>query len=212
MIAASTAPQASSIEEITVTAPDSASAASAETWSAIPEQRLMRSDARFVADVLRRAPGALVQTNSRGETLVFLRNSGERQVSIFFDGAPLEVPWDHRVDLKLLPAAAIGRVEVARGPLSNRYGPNVSGGAVFLAPFEVETDLTGRLQSEVGLANHLAVKGSLSGMLSERTAVTVAAEHTEFSGAPLASALPFSQPDDALRTNTDARRTSALAH
>ncbi len=198
------------IEDITVTAPDSAKAAPAETWNVLSEARVERSDPRHVADVLRRAPGALVQTNSRGETLVFLRNAGERQVSVFLDGAPLEVAWDHRLDLRMVPATAIGRTEVARGPLSNRYGPNISGGAVFLAPRIAEGTI-GRLNLEIGGQGHWSVKGAV-GLGGHESSLMVAAEHTEHEGEALAEALPFSQSDDNLRTNTDSARTSVLAH
>ena len=205
------APPTDPIEDITITAANSARAAEAETWNVMSEQRVERSDARHVADVLRRAPGALVQTNSRGETLVFLRNAGERQVSVFFDGAPLEVPWDHRLDLKLIPAAAIGRTEVARGPLSNRYGPNVSGGAVFFAPRRFDAR-TAKMNAEIGTQGHWSLKGSVSFSPTDESSVIFAGDHTAYSGESLADPLPFSQDDDALRTNTDASRTSALAH
>ena len=202
----------SAIEDITVTAPTSAQAASAESFSALPESRVARSDARSVADVLRRAPGALVQTNSRGETLVFLRNAGERQVSVFFDGASLEVPWDHRLDLKLIPASAIGKTEVARGPLSNRYGPNVSGGAVFFGPRVAAAYQAAQLKAEVGGQGYRSLQSSISLTPIESLSFVVSGEHTGYDGESLAEALPFSQASDELRTNTDAERTSALAH
>ncbi|RMD90275.1 MAG: hypothetical protein D6807_02090, partial [Alphaproteobacteria bacterium] len=50
-------------------------------------------DAAAVDELLERVPAANIQTNSRGETLVFLRNAGERQVAVFLDGALLNVPW-----------------------------------------------------------------------------------------------------------------------
>lgn len=181
-----------------------------ESWSGLTSERIERSDARSAADVLRRAPGALVQTNSRGETLVYLRNAGERQVTIFLDGAPLNVPWDYRVDLALVPGLAIDRVEVARGPLSNRYGPNVSGGALFLetpSPFGATRQRAAIEAGEAGyyrLQAQAAISGDVSGG-------TLAAERTALDGQPVADAatLPFSQTG-ALRTNTDQARTSAL--
>ena len=200
------------IEDIQITAKGSARAARAETWTVLPSQRVKRSDARNVADVLRRAPGALVQTNSRGETLVFLRNAGERQVSVFYDGAPLEVPWDHRLDLKLIPATAVGRTEVARGPLSNRYGPNISGGAIFLAPRQTAEYQKTYLRSEVGAGGLLKLESAVGLSPTESTSFVIAAEHTQYNGEPLVDELPFSQPGDGLRTNTDTERTSALAH
>ena len=40
-------------------------------------------DAFSASEVLRIVPAAHIQTNSRGETLVYLRNAGERQVALF---------------------------------------------------------------------------------------------------------------------------------
>lgn len=198
------------VEHIRITEPRTERAAPAETWSLLPEDRARRADARDAGELLRRAPGALVQTNSRGETLVYLRNTGERQVSIFFDGAPLEIPWDHRFDLRLLPSAAVGRTEVARGPLSNRYGANVSGGAIFLEPPEVEEEAQSQLRIEGGSAGYLRIEGA-AGLSYEDASIWVGAERTERGGEPLSRPLPFSQDPSALRTNTDARRSSALA-
>lgn len=204
-------PETDAIEQIRITGQHTARAAPAESFDALPQARMQRSDARSAAELLLRAPGALVQTNSRGQTLVYLRNAGERQVSIFFDGAPLEIPWDHRFDLGLMPAAAIGRIEVARGPLSNRYGPNVSGGAVFLEPLSPPDHPAARLGAEGGAAGQLRIEGAVGAAPSDRTALALAAERTEWSGEPLADELPFSQGAGGLRTNTDAQRTSALA-
>jgi hypothetical protein len=47
-------------------------------------------------------PSVGIHTNSRGETVLRLRGSDERQTSIFLDGTPLTVPWDGRVDLSSL--------------------------------------------------------------------------------------------------------------
>lgn len=73
---------------------------------------LARQDARSSAEFARLIPAAHVQTNSRGETLVHLRNAGERQVAFYFDGALLNVPWDHRADLGLVPASVVGGMTI----------------------------------------------------------------------------------------------------
>ena len=67
-----------------------------------------RADAATVADIIYEIPTARVQTNSRGEAVLYLRNAGERQVGIFLDGALINVPWDNRIDLSLVPLNAVG--------------------------------------------------------------------------------------------------------
>ncbi|MGB1375120.1 MAG: TonB-dependent receptor plug domain-containing protein, partial [Rhodothermales bacterium] len=65
---------------------------------------IARQDVPDVASTLRLLPSTSVQTNSRGETLVYIRSAGERQVAVFLDGAPLNIAWDNRIDLSLVPA------------------------------------------------------------------------------------------------------------
>ncbi|MEO1233778.1 MAG: TonB-dependent receptor [Myxococcota bacterium] len=183
---------------------------STASWDAVPWDRVQRSDAASVAEVLRRAPGASIRTNSRGQTLVFLRQGGERSVGTFYEGVPLDVPWDHRFDLGLLPATALGGAEVARGPVALRYGPQAAGGAVFLSARPVERPAELTLAAEGGEAGHQRGQGWAGVQLGTAWTALLAGERTVRSGEPLAEALAFSQPDRRLRTNTDARRSSAL--
>ena len=97
-------------------------------------------DATAVADIARLVPGAHVQTNSRGETLIYLRNAAERQVGVFFNGALLNVPWDNRVDLSLVPASIVGGIEVVQGVPPIEFGTNVIGGAVNLTTRTLESE------------------------------------------------------------------------
>jgi len=103
------------------------------TTQRVTRLEIDRLDATTADQILRLAPAASIQTNSRGETLVFLRNAGERQISIFYDGALLNVPWDNRIDLSVIPSGAIAGLTVAKGVTSVEYGANVIGGAVNLA-------------------------------------------------------------------------------
>lgn len=184
--------------------------ASTESWSEVPLERIRRTDARSVADVLRRAPGVSARVNSRGQTLVFMRNGGERQVVVFFDGAPLDVPWDRRVDLGFLPVTGLGRVEVARGALSNQYGPHTAGGAIFLETGEPSSPAALTLSAEGGSAGRTRFDSFAGISPRPGTSLSVAAVRSERAGEPLAEPLLFSQPDRSLRTNTAARRSSAL--
>ncbi|MBI2537548.1 MAG: TonB-dependent receptor, partial [Gemmatimonadetes bacterium] len=177
----------------------------------IEPRALKQIDAVAVADIARLVPAARIQTNSRGETLVYLRNAGERQVAAFLDGALLNVPWDNRVDLSLVPASMIAGVSVVQGIPPVEYGTNVLGGAVNLtspswgdASEHVEIGVTAGTGSQ--LQGSLAARGS-----SGPWTYAAAFGHSTRDGLPLPAAanLPFSQPDPDLRTNTDARITNA---
>ncbi|GIV60525.1 MAG: TonB-dependent receptor [Rhodothermaceae bacterium] len=154
-----------------------------------------------------------MQTNSRGETLLFLRNAGERQTAIFLDGALLNIPWDNRLDLGLIPAGLISRMTVTKGAPAIEYGTNVIGGAVNLVSpsFEYEGRLT-ELGLSYGTADaaraHLVHRGR-AGAFS----YTAAAGHARRDGLPLPNGtrLAYNQPGTGLRTNTDRRITNAFA-
>ncbi|MFS2318856.1 TonB-dependent receptor [Maricaulis sp. D1M11] len=107
-----------------------------------------------IADVLRLSPSANITTNSRGETLVYLRNAGERQTALYFDGAALNIPWDNRINLATIPAGAIGSVDVQSGPASSLYGVNAAGGVIEIAPLSpFDVDQPGALSLSVGEAD-----------------------------------------------------------
>ncbi len=166
-----------------------------------------------VADVARQVPSAHVQTNSRGEALVYLRGSGERQLVVTLDGAPLTVPWDRRADLGLIPTGALDRIVVATGTPSVAWGPNALGGAVDLVSRRASGE--GAL-TEIGASGGLPGRGRASAVRVARGRAwssTLALEAGARAGDAVASGaeLPFSQAPDALRTNTDRALASGLA-
>lgn len=180
------------------------------TMVEIEPKALKQIDAVAVADIARLVPAARIQTNSRGETLVYLRNAGERQVAAFLDGALLNVPWDNRVDLSLVPAAMIAGAQVVQGIPPVEYGTNVLGGAVNLtSPSWGEAD--GRMEVGVTAGTQSQLQGSLAARESSGPwAFAAALGHASRDGLslPADANLAFSQPDPNLRTNTDARITN----
>ena len=190
------------------------------TTQTVPLADLAREDATAVADVARLIPAAHVQTNSRGETLVYLRGAGERQVALFFDGALLNVPWDNRVDLGLIPASVVGGMTVAKGVPSVLYGTNVLGGAVNLTSRALEggtalTEANGwagaptaRLARDTGSGSAHVTHLGRRGRLGYTGSVGYAAQSGQ--ALPGGARLPFSQPSLDVRTNTDRRLVSGF--
>lgn len=169
--------------------------------------------AASVAELATLVPAARIHTNSRGETLVYLRNAGERQIAVLFDGALLNVPWDNRVDMSLVPAGMVGGVSIAKGVPPVEYGTNVLGGAVNLASRLFERTAEPVTEVEVLYGSETQLRGILSHRGS-RGPVAYAASlgYASTDGTPLprGAALPFSQPDPAIRTNSDARITNGF--
>lgn len=180
---------------------------SASTIRKVSLAEIARQDPSTAADIARLIPSAHIATNSRGETLVYLRNAGERQVAFFFDGALLNVPWDNRVDLSLVPASVLGGMNVSPGAASVLYGANVAGGAVNLISRSLGNEGT---HAEITLTGGYPRSAHLHGTFMRRSGgfqATASAGLLDDAGEALAEGadLPFHQQDDDLRTNTDRR-------
>ncbi|MXZ04775.1 MAG: TonB-dependent receptor plug domain-containing protein, partial [Rhodothermaceae bacterium] len=187
----------------------STEASSVSTTQRVRLADIAQTDVASIDYVLRLVPSAHLQTNSRGESLIYLRGSGERQVSIFFDGALLNVPWDNRIDLSLIPSEVVGEISIAKGVPSVLYGANVLGGAI---------NLTSRQLSNQGTFTQLSgITGSYGSQQArltwlrrtERFQTTVFAGLSDQNGigVPDEADLPYSQHSD-VRTNTDRRMQS----
>ncbi|GJQ33478.1 MAG: TonB-dependent receptor [Ignavibacteriaceae bacterium] len=101
---------------------------------------LRKADALDLSRLQKNIPSGRIRTNSRGESILFLRGAGERQLGLFFDGVPYNVPWDNRFDLTFLPLDVVGEVAVSQNANSVLYGPNVLGGAVNVNTYERGSD------------------------------------------------------------------------
>lgn len=166
-------------------------------------------DPTTVADVAQLIPAAHVHTNSRGQTILYFRDSVDRQMAQFFGGALLNVPWDNRVDLGMLPAAMLEGVTASTGVPSVRYGANVIAGGVNFHPSTLDQpgELTkvnaalGTQEAKSASVVHLRRQGnfSITAALDYAGRGDAALAENSF---PLAKAV-YSQPSDETRVNTD---------
>ena len=180
---------------------------------AVYRSTIQGTDATDVGSIMYEVPAARVQVNSRGESNLYLRNAGERQVALFFDGALLSIPWDNRVDLSLLPISAVGGMLISKGAPSILYGANTMGGAV---------NIVTRGLPAPGSSTILELAGGQNGLLSgsathmqrwQKFELFAGATHTErdaFS-VPTDASLPYNQIGLNDRTNTDARNSGLFA-
>ncbi|GMQ80864.1 MAG: hypothetical protein BMS9Abin05_0293 [Rhodothermia bacterium] len=166
---------------------------------------IVRQDAPSVAALVRLIPSAHLQTNSRGESLIYVRNAGERQVAVFFDGALLNIPWDYRVDMSLIPSGILGGMAVSRGVPSVIYGTNVIGGAVNLQSRSM--DGTGsHAESTIQLGSNSSQLGRVIYLWrSEKWSSVVSGGlfSTDGQSLPAGANIAFSQLGGKVRTNTD---------
>ncbi len=71
-------------------------------------------------------PGSEVKLNFRGLT----SGRGTKRVLVLMDGRRLNDPYEGNTEFSLLPADAIDRIEIIRGPASALYGSNAVGGVI----------------------------------------------------------------------------------
>lgn len=200
------------VDEIIVTGGRLAGARAGATLVGFNEAEIIATRARSLDQLLAFAPGAAVQTNSRGETLVYLRGAGERQTAVFFAGAPLNIPWDNRLSLDLVPTGAASDIHITSGPASVLYGANTAGGVIDVSPAAFSLNPRAAFELQAG-AGGLRAASALGGTAWGPAEVVAAAGRLTRDGQPLSgdAALPFFQDPNDVRTNTDLKRTSALA-
>ncbi len=115
---------------------------------------IQQIDATSVSELQILLPSGLIRQNSRGESILYLRGSGERQLAIFLDGALLNIPWDNRVDLSMIPTDIIGKISLNPTAGSVQYGANVLGGAVDISTSEKSSPGYGGIaRAQAGDAN-----------------------------------------------------------
>ncbi len=85
-----------------------------------------------IADIGPLLPSVRPGVNSRGEALFMLRGASERHLRVSRDGVPLNLAWDERTDLSLLPAEILSGVRARRGVWSLAAGPGALAGSIEL--------------------------------------------------------------------------------
>ena len=166
---------------------------------------IVRSDASAASALVRLIPSAHLQTNSRGESLIYVRGAGERQVAVFFDGALLNIPWDYRVDMSLIPVGMLGGISVSRGVPSIVYGTNVIAGAVNLQSRSLDGPGSHvEIGGQVGSQATRMVQSTFMRKTSRWSAVASGSIYTTDGQAlPSDANLDFNQRGSSVRTNTD---------
>jgi len=177
--------------------------ASFETRHRLDTEQVERLNAIAADELIRNLPAVHLPVNSRGEAIAFMRNASERQVTVFYDGASLNVPWDNRLDLSLIPAGLIGSVNSAAGPLAPHYGVNAQAAISLWSDTEGGGSLaygSGELvNADLALSLGSAIVG---GGYSSREGQTL----------PDDAELPYSQAGADLRTNTDREFGDVFGH
>ncbi|MFT3664086.1 TonB-dependent receptor plug domain-containing protein [Piscinibacter sp.] len=103
-----------------------------QAGSLVTQTQMQQFGRETVGDAVSLLPGVTLATNSRNESMVYVRGYDPRQVPLFIDGIPVYVPYDGYVDFARFSTYDIAAIQVAKGFSSIAYGPNALGGAINL--------------------------------------------------------------------------------
>lgn len=159
--------------------------------------------AQSAADALQWDPAMTAPAGARGEHIFTLRGFDQRQTAVLLDGAPFELPYDGQLDLAMVPAALIERIELLKSPGSVSVGPNGLGGAVNIVTRRAGTGPLARAWGEVShlWGRELRFEHSLT---LGRVAWTVSGGHLEQPAWPLSATFaPTDYERGPLRGNSD---------
>lgn len=90
--------------------------------------------AQNVAEALKNIPGLYVVTggNAKGLAAAQIRGSNAENTKVFIDGVPLSQVAEAKVDLRLIPAENIAKIEVIKGAAPVTYGTDAPGGVIYI--------------------------------------------------------------------------------
>ncbi|MDD4363900.1 MAG: TonB-dependent receptor, partial [Atribacterota bacterium] len=98
----------------------------------ISEEEITNNQSENLAGILKAIAGIeIVDYGSQGDIkAASIRGSSPEQVLIMIDGQVVNSPQTGKIDLGLIPANIIEKIEIYRGPASALYGANALGGAI----------------------------------------------------------------------------------
>ncbi|NVJ96685.1 MAG: TonB-dependent receptor [Alphaproteobacteria bacterium] len=175
----------------------------------LSEEAIERRQPTDFTEVFRAVMGVGIRTNSRGEAVLRLRGSEERQSQIFIDGAPISVPWDGRADLSLFPASFIRQVSIVKSAAPIEFGANAVLGVVDISTVEKADNFRLNTRSEVGSHGARLVEGEVYVPLNGAS-LQLGGNHFTRDALSVASRepIPFDPLAEDGRTNTDLASTS----
>jgi outer membrane receptor protein involved in Fe transport len=173
-----------------LTAADLLSAAALE-----PDDALRQEAPGFT--LFRRSSSRTANPTTQGVTMRGLSASGASRTLVLAGGVPLNDPFGGWVYWGRVPQAAIERIEVVRGGLSDLYGADAVGGVIHIVPFDA-SHTAARASLEAGQldTNRLSLfagtafgpgggSGALAGSGKPMWRINAAVERLSTEGAPI---------------------------
>lgn len=175
---------------VTATATDRLASDAPASISVITREQIQLRPVLDLADALRGTPGVTVAGVGFGRRGIRIRGMDPGYTLVLLDGQRVSASADaiahSDFDLGWLPAAAIERIEVVRGPMSSLYGSEALGGVVNVISRRATDDWQGNLVYNAGVVGgdrggNTAQAGFYAGgaLLPGTLGLSVFAEHRQ---------------------------------
>ncbi len=138
----------------------------ASNVTVITSKQIKESGAQTLGDVLRFAPGVVINPGGKGSESINIRGLGQKDILILIDGVPARETYFRTLDLSQIPAANISEIRIVKGVSSVLYGPDTMGGIINIITKKGTKIPTGNLQvstGEYGSKNYYASYGGQKG-------------------------------------------------
>jgi vitamin B12 transporter len=144
-------------------------ATSTRPLSVISRAEIQASGARDLADAITFAPGVFVRQYGGigGLRSVSLRGTSMQQTIVLIDGVRYQNSAGGGVDLGIIPADAIERVEIVRGGDAALYGANALGGVINIVTRRGDTGAAGSIAIRAGSFGELEGVARAAGRAGE---------------------------------------------
>ena len=127
----------------------------------IDQTEIEKRDALNVTRALQDLPGVSVEHiyAGRNQSALYIHGFGHKEVPLYLDGIPINVPYDAALDFNRFLTNDIAEIQVAKGFSSPLMGPNAVGGAINIVTKEPQKKLDG--EASIGTGSGYGLQSSL---------------------------------------------------
>ncbi|MBM7034948.1 TonB-dependent receptor domain-containing protein [Vibrio ulleungensis] len=139
--------------------------------STVTREQIETLNADSALDVLRTLSGVEVASQgTRGSTTgVFLRGTNSNQTVVLVDGVRINSPSSGAAQFGLIPAFAIEKIEVIRGPRAAVYGSDAIGGVISITTIPSNNDSVNEIALNGGSNRYNQQAWRTVGQISDKT-------------------------------------------
>jgi len=118
----------------------------------ISAEEIKELQAESLADILNSISGMTVSDygSTGGIKAISIRGSSPEQVLVMIDGRVVNDAQTGKIDLGIIPASMIEKIEIYRGPASAIYGANALGGVINVITKEGQDEIVGNINVSIG--------------------------------------------------------------